>query len=509
MMLMSGMPAWLFFSAIALVLLISFIGIEILNRGGRGSRGYSKFNLLKLPFLKSWVKKPYFKFLFQFPVFLVFCFVIYAGIFGHGIINIAPILTWTIWWAGLIFLILFFGKAWCFICPWDFVATLFQHGKPFGVNQRPFTLGLKWPKALKNIYLAIGLFILLTWFELGFKVTSSPRFTAVLALVMVFLSVVPALIFEKRSFCKYGCLVGRISGLYAMFAPIEVRSIESSTCAQCKTKDCYAGNSKGNPCPTSLVVPQIQENTYCILCTECVKSCPHDNVAINVRPFATDLKRFTKVKNDEAWLAIILLALTSFHGLTMTPLWDSATGDSVISFIQSTLGLGRLMAFTLGMCVVNGMLALFYYMISVIARHVAGDKGVSVKKIFLYYAYSILPIALFYHLAHNGMHLFMEGQVIVPLLSDPLGRGMDLFGTARLSLGPILSSQTIWFLQVGLVLTGHIFGIIIAHHVSKRLYSDDRKAMRSLVPMLIGMIFFSFVSLWIMHLDMNMRSSLM
>ena len=509
MMLMSGLPAWLFFAGIALVLIVSFVVVEILTRASRGQQEYPKFDILKMGLIKSVVKKPYFKFLFQFPMFLLFLFIIYAGIFGHGIINIAPILTWTIWWAGLVFLILFFGKAWCFVCPWDFVATLFQHGKPFGVSKAPFTLGLKWPRGLKNIYLAIGLFIVLTWFELGFKVTASPRITAELGILMIFLSVVPALIFEKRSFCKYGCLVGRISGLYAMFSPVEVRSKNIFVCASCKTKDCYAGNEKGNPCPTSLVVPQISENTYCILCTECVKSCPHDNVAINIRPFATDLKRFKKARVDEAWLAVILLALTSFHGLTMTPLWDSAQGVSVVGALRRILNIGHLPAFTLAMLLVNGLLMGIYYLICVITRRFAGDPRVLTKDIFFCYAYSILPVALFYHLAHNGMHLFMEGQMVVPLLSDPLGRGMNLFGTAAWHLGPILSSQSIWVLQVGLVLTGHIFGIIIAHYVSRKLYADPKRAMRSLLPMLMGMIFFSFVSLWIMHLDMNMRSSLM
>ncbi len=506
---MSGLPKWLFFTSIALVLMISFILVEWLNRSNRKAKPYPKFNILSIPGVKACVKAPFFKFLFQFPVFLIFCLIIYAGIYGHAVINIAPVLTWTIWWAGLIFLILFFGKAWCFVCPWDFVATLFQYLKPFGVSKKPFTLGYKWPRWLKNIYLAIGLFVLLTWFELGYHVTASPRFTAILAIVIVFLSVIPALIFEKRSFCKYGCLIGRISGLYAMFSPVEVRSADLDVCTKCKTKDCYTGNDKGNACPTSLVIPQIKENTYCILCTECVKSCPHDNVAINVRPFATDLKNFTKVKSDEAILAIILLALTSFHGLTMTPLWDSPTGNSIIHSIRSITGFGPLGAFTLGMFCVNAALGLFYYLIALITQRFVGEPQVSTKKVFLYYAYSLLPIALFYHLAHNAMHVFMEGQVVVPLISDPLGQGNNFFGTAQWYLAPLLSHSSIWYLQVGLVLIGHIFGIIIAHHVSRKLYSDRRAAIRSLVPMLIGMIFYSFLSLWIMHLDMNMRSSLM
>lgn len=508
-MIMSGIPAWLFFLGIGLILVVSFIAVELLNQKTKEKKKYWTFNLLSIKFLDTLVKKPYFKFLFQFPMFLIFCFIIYAGIFGHGIINIAPILTWTIWWTGLIFLILFFGKAWCFVCPWDFVATLFQHGKPFGVSRRPFTLGLKWPEKFNNIYLAIGFFVVLTWFELGYKVTSSPRGTAIMAIMMVFLAVFSALIFEKRSFCKHACLVGRIQGLYSMFAPVEIRANKLSVCATCDTKDCYSGNDKGNVCPTSLTMPQVTANSYCILCTECIKSCPHDNIGINIRPFGTDLGRFKRVLPDEAWLALVLLVLTSFHGLTMTPMWDSLSGPSIIGSIQSTFHVGRLSAFTIGMVSFNGLLLAFYYLIALLTFYVVKEKDVPIKRIFVYYAFSILPVALFYHLAHNVMHIFMEGPMVIPLLSDPLGEGKNLFGTATWQVGSVLSTNAIWIIQVGLVLLGHIFGIVIAHYVSRKLYSDPKKARVSLFPMLLGMIAYSFLSLWIMHLDMNMRSSLM
>ncbi len=45
------------------------------------------------------------------------------------------------------------------------------------------------------------------------------------------LAIVPAFIFDRKSFCRYGCFVGRISGLYANFSPIEVRSANSEVCA--------------------------------------------------------------------------------------------------------------------------------------------------------------------------------------------------------------------------------------------------------------------------------------
>lgn len=507
--LMAGIPRWLFLAGTGAVLAISFVVIELLNRRARKEKKYWSWNLLSIPILAWLFRRSWLKPLAQIPMFLLFGFLIYAGFAGSQEVNLTPVLTWTIWWAGLVFLVLLLGKAWCFVCPWDFAATLAQGIGWLWGSKRPFTLGLKWPRPLRNIYLAIGLFILLTWLELGWQVTASPRATAVLALAMVALSVVPALMFERRSFCRHGCFVGRISGLYAMFSPVELRAGDPAACRSCATRDCYRGNASAPPCPTSLYLPAVQENTYCLLCGYCARSCPERNVAVSLRPFAADLTSFLRPRADEAVLAVVLLSLTTFHGLTMTPIWDAAEGFSVIGWIRERSGAGPLAAFTLGMAAILIAPVLFYWLLCWIIRKVAGDGAVSTRKLFLYFAYSLLPVALFYHLAHNSMHFFMEGQYLLPLVSDPLGGGSDLLGTAASRPGPLLAGNSLWLLQVGFVLTGHIFGLLVAYRAARRLYTEPFKATLALLPMTAGMVLLSWFSLWILHLDMKMRSTLM
>jgi polyferredoxin len=555
--LMAGVPRGLFLGAVAIVLVVSFGLVEFLGRAGRppaartpeepaasahpslpsdglmapgdepairGAKGDERayavappaarrdawrWNVLSLTAVAWCVRQAWFRPLLQGSMFGLFCFLIYAGFAGDAVVNITPLLTWTIWWAGLIFLVLFLGKAWCFVCPWDFAATLAQGVSRLWGSPRPFTLGWRWPRAMRNIYLAIGLFILLTWLELGYRVTGSPRATAVLALRMVALSVIPALLFDRRSFCRYGCMIGRISGLYALFAPVEVRSADPAGCRDCHTRDCYRGNDAGPPCPTSLYLPVLHENTYCIQCGYCMRTCATGNVAFHVRPFAADLMRLTRPRSDEAVLAVILLALTFFHGLTMTPIWDSADRVSVVGWLRGALGVGPLAAFSVGMAGVLIVPALLYGLLCAATRWLMHDAAVSWRQVWLHFAYALVPVALFYHLAHNAMHLFSEGQYLLPLLSDPLGWGWDLFGTAPWRPGPLLAARTIGWVQVGLVIVGHVFGIVVAHRVARRLYGDSPRATLAQVPMLAGMVLFSWSSLWLLHLDMNMRSSLM
>ena len=68
-----------------------------------------------------------------------------------------------------------------------------------------------------------------------------------------------------------------------------------------------------------------------------------------------------------------------------------------------------------------------------------------------------------------------------------------------------MAQQNILYLQVGLILVGHIFGVIVAHRISRGLFSDPRDSILCLVPMLVFMVSLSVLGLWLMSLDMNMR----
>ena len=99
-------------------------------------------------------------------------------------------------------------------------------------SSEPLALDARWPRWLSNVYPATIFFVGLTWLELGWGVTMSPRATAVLGLLMLVMAVVPALFFEKRAFCKYACLVGRICGLYSLLAPVEIRAKDRDVCKE-------------------------------------------------------------------------------------------------------------------------------------------------------------------------------------------------------------------------------------------------------------------------------------
>ena len=57
-------------------------------------------------------------------------------------------------------------------------------------------------------------------------------------------------------------------------------------------------------------------------------------------------------------------------------------------------------------------------------------RNISAIHVARVFVYTLIPIAIAYHLAHFLTFFLIYGQQIIPLLSDPFGYGWDLFGTA-------------------------------------------------------------------------------
>jgi YHS domain-containing protein len=505
---MRGIPAWMFQLGVAVVMLVSFGLFELVGRKRRADDSPALAHRLDLLPAGSWrhrlLRWAPLRFILQLPVVAVFALIIAAGLFGNQnpAFNIAPILTWTLWWAGLIFFVLYFGKLWCYVCPWDAVATWMERGRLWGRGGRGLGLGFPWPKRLRNIWLAVAFFVVLTWIELGQGVTSIPRMTAVLALTMFSMTVVGAFLFDRKSFCRYGCLVGRVSGLYALFSSLELRTRESAACAGCGTKECFRGSPTGYGCPTFEYPRSMERSAYCTLCTECLRTCTRENITLRLRPWGADLARQGTARTDEAVLAIVLLSMTGFHGLTMIPSWPRW-----LTAIGAALRLSPAVAFTVVTVGIIVAPILFFWLVSGISAALA--KTHDARTMFLHYAYALLPIALFYHLAHTAEHFLMEGPRILAIASDPFGFGWDVFGTARTVFAPLVTLQGLWLLQVLFVVVGHLYGLWISEQTTRRLVPDRRLGFAVQLPMLAAMVVSSFTSLWLLSQPMEMRVSAM
>jgi hypothetical protein len=116
------------------------------------------------------------------------------------------------------------------------------------------------------------------------------------------------------------------------------------------------------------------------------------------------------------------------------------------------------------------------------------------------FAHTLIPIALAYLVAHYfSLFVFQEQAQFTYLLSDPLGKGWDLFGTASGGIDySLIGTNAIWYVQVAALVIGHVTGLTLAHDRALRVYGDPRLATRSQYWMLAVMITFTCLGLYIL-----------
>jgi len=460
--------------------------------------------------------KPVIKFLTrsQFPLLFLkiisvsfFILIIYAGLNGTPIAerNIATVLTWNIWWAGLIVSIFFFGSAWCAVCPWDALASWFVKPKIW-INKKVYfklnnSLEMTPPKWLRNVWPALVMFIGLTWLELGVGVTTSPYWTALLSLLMVVLATLFLAIYKNKVFCHYVCPVGRTIGFYSQLAPVELRPINPQICSSCTTLECFNGSESIDACPTQLVMGSLTQNTYCTSCGNCTQSCPQQNITWRLRPQSNEAIQSARPHWDEAWFMLALLALTSFHGITMMEFWESA----ISQFAQVIGDSGQLLvSFSIGLIISLIFPVLIYSLVVLLTQYIA-KRDIKFKKLFTHLVFITLPLAFAYHLAHNLNHMIRESVGASQLFYNPLGlNALPLSDSENLlkEYNMIISQDVLFALQAILMMFGFWVAVKVLRYRSHNLLPGQNI---KLLPALSFIILINGFHTWMLTQPMVMR----
>jgi hypothetical protein len=128
------------------------------------------------------------------------------------------------------------------------------------------------------------------------------------------------------------------------------------------------------------------------------------------------------------------------------------------------------------------------------------DPDRSVADLGRKFGHSLIPIAAAYLVAHYfSEFVFQEQAQFTYLLSDPLGVGSNLFGTANNGIDyTVLTAKTVWYVQVAALVVGHVIGLTMAHDRAIALYKDPKEASRSQYWMLLVMISFTTFGLYLL-----------
>jgi hypothetical protein len=355
------------------------------------------------------------------------------------------------------------GNLWPLVNPWS---VLFDGAKglarKLGFRDR-LELGEPYPGAL-GIWPAVGLYLLFVWFENVFSGSYVPRNIAFFALGYSLITLYAMSFFGKETWLRQGEAFSVFFGLLGRFAPTEIRVKDPNVCQGCE--ECEPGR--------------------CVNCYECFRRADPDERELNLRPPAVGLGLPEKALPGGAAFVILVLAGVTFDGLLETPLWLEIVR---VTPVTQTLGVILLPLLFFGI----------YLGFVELSRIFGGGGEAGFGQFAAAYAFSLVPIAIAYQMAHYYTYLLIQGQMIFSLISDPLGWGWNLFGTA--GYDPrygIVGASFVWYSQVALIVAGHVIAVYLAHSISLRLLRDPGRAFRSQLPMLVLMVLYTITSLWIL-----------
>ncbi|MEW6579599.1 MAG: 4Fe-4S binding protein [Chloroflexota bacterium] len=437
-----------------------------------------RFDLLaRAPLLKRMLQARAFQPALMLATLAVFTLAILTGLAGTpaGSRNFGIIFVWIVWWALLIVVLVpFFGRFWCTVCPipapgeWLQRRAIVQRGPP-----RPWTRGLRWPRRLKNMWLQNLGFLSVAVFST--IILTRPNVSALVLLGFLLAGVVLSALYKNRVFCRYVCPVGGFIGLYSLLSPVELRVADPDVCADHKTKDCITGNEAGYGCPWMVFPGNLTRNVYCGLCFECLKTCPKNNIVLNLRPFGSDLMVAKERRLDEAYKAFIMLGCALLYSVVLLGPWGWLKGWANMESLPHW-GL-----YALGFVAFNLALLPGFFWLAVWGARRMTPARQPMRRLFVDYAYTLIPLGLAAWIAFSVGFVLVNGSYALSVLSDPFGWGWNLFGTADAAWTP-LGATLIPFLQVGILTAGLLLALNTAYKIARQHHAHHRPAFLAALP---------------------------
>lgn len=420
-------------------------------------RSYSgRINLARLTWLRPMLLSRWPLFLARSITFAGFVFTILAGWFGSpvGSHNFATIFVWIAWWSALkLIFIPLGGRSWCSVCPLPMPGEWLQQGGLITKGNRKVGLKLRWPRRLRGYWIPTALFLMIGVFS---AVTlTDPRATAWIFLGLVVLAAGLSLIFGRRAFCTHVCPIGGFTGMYAQTAPIEVRVVNRTVCAAHAEKTCY------NECPWGVYPLALQDSSQCGLCMECLRVCPADNIALNLRSFGSDLSAQNKKHSlDEPLLALVMLG----SALVFTVVYSSAWGGLKTAALN--IGSPSWLGYALGFLIINLVFLPAIFGIAVWLGRKIGRRNVSLRREAAYQSQVLLPLGLFAWIAFTISFALPKLSYVLRTVSDPMGLGWNLLGNIQIVTNADRFGWTPG-LQIALLLVGLYWSVRLSRKLAE------------------------------------------
>ena len=366
-----------------------------------------------------------------------------TALFGTTVelLNFAPTFVYVIFWLGIPLLSVLLGNVWSVLSPWralaDAAVWIVELG---GREARPV---LDWTGRWGR-YPAAGALFLFVALELTHPRPAYPRTLALAIALYTYWALAGMAVYGREVWTRNGEGFAVAFGLLARIAPFGVR----------------------------------------------------DGSVVVRWPF-TGLAGDDRTRGTLVFVAV-LLGSTSFDGFSRTSTWVDLIGGiraDLADSPQRTVDLATTFTNLGGLVLLIGAV-LATYLAAVAAAETLGRVHRSLVPDFVL---PLVPIAAAYLLAHYFTLFLIQGQFIITLVSDPFGRGWDLFGTIDFAPNlAIVAPETVWYVQVAALVVGHVAGLAIAHDRAVVVFKGRRTALEAQLPMLALMVLYTLGGMWIL-----------
>ncbi len=374
----------------------------------------------------------------------IFAVVVYAGLRGEQNFtsNLAPTAIYVVFWVGIPIASAFVGDIFRVFNPWRAVARASAAAlRATGREPRPL-LGAYPERAGR--YPAAATLVAFAWLELVYPSKDDPSLLAILALIYGALQLAGMAAYGIETWTSRADGFSVYFSMIGSLAPLDWRGRD-----------------------------------------------------LRLRPPLLGAREIEPLVGTSAVL-FALIGSTSFDGFSNGDIWY-AVGPHLQDFF-SHFGLGPIGAYecagTIGLAFWIGLVA-GIYRVGLVGMARATRRPVA--ELSDQFVHTLVPIAFGYMLAHYFSLLVLQGQAIGYLVSDPLGHGSNLFGTAEFLVNyNLISFAAIWYVQILAIVGGHVGGIVLSHERGLDTFTSLRQSVTAQQWMLVVMVAFTCLALWIL-----------
>lgn len=363
--------------------------------------------------------------------------------------NLLPLTIWTFWWIAVFMAHCLLGNLWRWMNPWTGLYNL-MFKDPHGKLNLPEKFG-QWP--------AIFLFIAFYTFIIADIAPDDPARLSNVVLGYLVFNFAGMIVFDSRRWLAQVECFTVLFGLISRLSPVEIEP---------KSRNWLIG-----------------------------------------LPGWKALKS-EKYSLTQAFFLLTMLASGSFDGVNETFWWLAVNGINPLAFPGRS---AVVLPSTAGMLGANALLYLVFAMSVLLgALLVSGSRSgsataglpdISFSAMFKLLSITVLPITAVYHGSHYLTSFMINGQYLVAALSDPLADGSNLLGLENYQvttgyLNDVASVRRIWLSQAGLIVFGHVTGVLMAHFLIAKSFPVRKEALMFHIPFAVFMAGYTWFGLWLL-----------